>query len=332
MTEPATDTTALAADRPVRLGLISNVHSGRNRRQLPRVERIVADHPRILHYPTHDDEELTRALQSLRKSCIDVLAINGGDGTMAHVLGRVLNERIFDTLPAVALLPGGTTNMNAGDVGVRGNLQSALQRLRRWLDDPAQSASTVQRPLLRLATGAGGPPAYGMFFGAGAIIQGVDYCNRHTKDLENEIGPGLAIARTIWGIVRNDPHFSKPVPMGVGYDDGQAQQLDALVLVVSGLERHFGRLNPFWGRESGALHMTLVEASPQRFVRNLPALLRGRPNRYMSPRTGYHSHNIEALRLDMDGTVTLDGELYPVARDTGPCVVDKGAEISFLQI
>ncbi len=323
----------LALERPVRLGLISNGRSGRNRKQLPQVRQIVADHPRIHHYSTRDDAELTRALHALRDADIDVLAINGGDGTMAHVLGRLLNERLFDVLPPIALLPGGTTNMNAGDVGLRGNLQTALKRLRRWLDDPAPVMRTVRRPLLRLVSGNDRPPAYGLFFGAGAIIQGVEYCDRHTKGLESEIGPGLAMARTIWGIVRDDPAFARPVPMTLRYgDEPAARDLDVLLLITSGLERHFARLQPFWGTETAALHTTLIESAPRRFLRNLPALLRGRPNRSVTPESGYHSHNVTSLAFEMDGTVTLDGELYPVSRADGPCVLDQGAEIEFLAL
>lgn len=316
--------------RPVRLGLISNARSGRNRRQLPRVAQIVADHPRILHYPTHDDAELTRALHALRDADVDVLALNGGDGTMAHVLGRILNERLFERLPPVALLPGGTTNMNAGDVGLHGNLRTALLRLRRWLDEPEPALRTERRPLLRLVAGHGHTPVYGMFFGAGAIIQGVEYCDRHTKGLENEIGPGLAIARTLWGIVRDDPRFAQPVTMTLRFDDTTARECKALLLIASGLERHFAGLQPFWGVEPLPVHATLIEASPRRFLRALPGLLRGRPAAWATPGAGYHSHNVQAIEFAMDGTVTLDGELFKVRPETGPGLLDKGADVEFL--
>ena len=56
-----------------------------------------------------------------------VLAINGGDGTVAAILGALLESKPFVTPPLIALLPGGTANMSAGDVGLRGSLNKAVR-------------------------------------------------------------------------------------------------------------------------------------------------------------------------------------------------------------
>jgi len=326
-------TTLFAPQRPVRLGLISNGRSGRNRRRMPWVEKIVADQPRIHHYPTRDDAELTDALLALQEARIDVLAINGGDGTMARVLGRVMNEQLFAPLPPVVLLPGGTTNMNAGDVGLGGNLASAMKRLKHWLDQPRPVARMVRRPLLRLDTGDGRPPVYGLFFGVGAITRGAEYQYRHIGGMRNELGSGLALARTLWGIVRDDRRFAQPVAMGLRYaGESVAREREVLLLIGSGLERHFAGLQPFWGTGTGALRTTLLEASPRRLLRNLPAVLRGRPNRWITPESGYESRNVDSLWFEMDGTVSLDGELFPVSRAAGPCVLDNGGDVRFLQL
>ena len=49
--------------RPV--GLISNPNSGRNRKHLRTIERIVANHPRVHHYPTAGPADIPAALASL---------------------------------------------------------------------------------------------------------------------------------------------------------------------------------------------------------------------------------------------------------------------------
>ena len=68
--------------RPV-IGLISNPHSGRNRRQLEDIGRIVADYPGVHHRMTGDIGEVADVLEEFAAAKVDVLAINGGDGTVA---------------------------------------------------------------------------------------------------------------------------------------------------------------------------------------------------------------------------------------------------------
>ena len=135
-TEPTTRTPDTAAadlscnDGPS-IGLLSNPNSGRNRKQLQAIERIVANHPRVHHYPTPGPDDLPVAMAALANQSVEVLAINGGDGTVARVLTHLLEHSPFERLPLIALLPGGTTNMSASDVGLRGNLPGAMARLCR---------------------------------------------------------------------------------------------------------------------------------------------------------------------------------------------------------
>jgi len=108
--------------KPPTIGLITNPHSRRNRAHLASVEAIVANHPHIHHQVTQDGGDIPRALQDFAQQGVDVLAINGGDGTTSRVFTELFSDNPFTGYPSVILLPGGTTNMNVGDVGLRGNL------------------------------------------------------------------------------------------------------------------------------------------------------------------------------------------------------------------
>jgi diacylglycerol kinase (ATP) len=333
-------TPATAAGEPCRrgggpVGLISNPNSGRNRKQLHAIEHIVAKHPRVHHYRTASPADIPAALSSLADHAVTVLAINGGDGTVAQVLTRLLRDSPFERLPPIALLPGGTTNMNAGDVGLRGDLVRAVKRLCRWADDPHGEALLLRRSILRLQPGAGRAALFGMFFGTGAIIEGIEYCRArlHTKGLANEIGPGLAMARTMWGIVRQDGRFARPVAVSVAFDAAPpAPAEDFLVLLVSSLERLFLGMRPYWGTESGPLHVSMIRAGADRLLRRLPALLRGKPSRQTGVAEGYESHNVEHITLTLDGPYTLDGEIYEASRATGPLTISDGGTVTFIRL
>lgn len=317
------------------IGMISNPHSGRNRKLLPKIEAIVAEHPTVHHVSTQNPAELPDVLASFAAQKVDIIAINGGDGTVAEVFTHLLENSPFEHLPVVALLPGGTTNMNTGDIGLRGKLIPALKRLCSWSAEGRQNYRLKKRPVLKVKYSKDANAVYGMFFGAGAIIQGIEYShsNVHSSRFDNEIGPGIAIARTLWGIIRNDPRFTRTVSAGIAINDAPREtQQDILVVLVSSLERLFMGMRPYWGNESGSLHASIIRAQPEKFMRALPSVLRGRPNRHVTQEAGYRSHNINQLSLQMTGTFTLDGEMYHANESNGPVIVSNGGEITFIRL
>lgn len=317
------------------VGLLSNPLSGRNRTQLQSIRGIVANQPGIHHRVTQSSGDVPAALSELADKSVGILAINGGDGTVARVLGCLLEDAPFDPLPIVVLLPGGTTNMDVGDVGLRGSLQDSAARLCRWAGSRDGRHQLLQRPLLRVVPGDGQPAVYGMFFGAGAIIQGIEYCRAslHTKGVANALGQGLTLVRSLWGIVQGDPRFAQPVTVSVTLDNGTPGPPEAqLLLLVSSLERLSLGIRPYWGREDGPLHVSLVRQGAGHFLRNLPALLRGKPGRHTTVAAGYRSHNADRVDLEMDATWTLDGELHRAQRRSGPVAISASAPLTFLRI
>jgi diacylglycerol kinase (ATP) len=332
-TEPDSGELSGKGGRPV--GLISNPNSGRNRKQLLAIERIVANHPGIHHCPTPNAADVPAALTALARRGVGVIAINGGDGTVARVLTHLLEDAPFERLPLIALLPGGTTNMTAGDVGRRGGLVKAVRRLGRWADDGRTEAQLLRRAILRVDPGDGLPAAYGMFFGTGAIIDGIEYCRAriHTRGVVDEIGPGLAMARTMWGIARGDRRFARPVSVSVACDGAPPEPPQSiLILLASTLERLFLGMRPYWGREDAPLHVSLIRAGAPGLLRSLPALLRGRPVRRPGAAADFQSRNVTRLDLLLDGPWTLDGEIYQARRAAGPLRITAAGPLTFIRL
>jgi diacylglycerol kinase (ATP) len=313
------------------IGLISNPNSGHNRDQFARVEAMVAAQPAIHHVVTHCPADIAPALETLSRQQVKVLAINGGDGTAAAILGRMLEQVEFVEPPIIALLPGGTANMNAGDVGIRGRLVPAMQRFCRWCEDRQDVRDRiVERPLLRVRID--GVSHYGMFLGAGAVMQGTEYTHSeiHARGLRDELSLALGTARTIWGVLRNDPRFAQSVSIGLHVDDDSEPAVhDALILAVSTLHRLFFGMRPFWGTGPGRLRMTLIEQHCTRFLRTFISIARGRPSRNAVPQSGYISRNADRIELSMNGGVNLDGEIIHAR---GPVSIDTTETLRFLRL
>ena len=269
----------------------------------------------------------------------DLLAVNGGDGTVAAVLTTLLLEGPFPRLPLLVLLRGGTTNMTAGDVGAR---EALLPSLRRLLDPSGELEGTVvERPVLRVDVSPERPAHFGMFFGTGAIVRGIEFCHRrvHSRGLRDSLAPALCTLRVLWAMARGDERYVAPRPMTVagrvageqagGGEEGQEQ--DYLLVLASSLERLFAGLRPYWGDAEGAFYHSRLRARAGHAARTLLPLFWGRAGRFATSEHGYHSGKLDSLSLEMDGPVTVDGEVYQASRRAGPVRVSVGGRVGFLR-
>ena len=317
------------------IGLITNPHSRRNRVHLGAVQAIVANHPNIHHQVTQHRDDIPRVIQGFAEQGVDVLAINGGDGTTSQVFTELFNNNPFTRLPCIILLPGGTTNMNVGDVGLRGSLQNTLRRMVDWASSGKGHVQRLNRPILRVEGSLDGITSYGMAFGAGTVIRGIEYCHSsvHSKGIKNELGPGLVTLRTIWGMARKEPYFSDPTPMRIELDGAADPQVREVVLItINTLERLFLGIKPHWGREDAPVYCTWVQKPVHKVFRAFWAVLRGKPNRHVTPENGYFSHNAHKIQLWLDGAFALDGEIYHATTEQGPVTVSSGDELEFIRI
>jgi len=131
----------------LRAAVLTNIHSSFNRRRLDRVRSRLSG-GRIRHIECEDLAQMREVLPALDETHCDLLAINGGDGTVHLTLSAMRDLGI--AAPVLALLPGGTTNMTAHDVnGRRMSFESALNSFL----DAAASGRPPHSP-----AGAGPPP------------------------------------------------------------------------------------------------------------------------------------------------------------------------------
>lgn len=129
------------------IGVLTNPRSRRNKRNPRLAKRLsyVVGEAGHLAAPQGLDQ-LAHAVKQFRERQVDIVAINGGDGT-AHVALGALYQEYGDDLPMIALLRGGTMNTVAHGLGIQGDPETLLGRLvsRYHAGAPLR---TVQRNLL----------------------------------------------------------------------------------------------------------------------------------------------------------------------------------------
>lgn len=321
-------------DKLLHVGLLSNPLSGGNRKGLDAIHRALDGQEHVIHHTVQTPEEVAAAVVDCAGRHVDVIAVNGGDGTIQAVLTALLHRQVFEHMPLLALLRSGTDSVIPADVGLRGTREKGLRKLLNWTRARDGSNVIVKRSIMRVQPAPDQEPRYGMIFGAAIVYQATQFCHRriHSLGLRGGLAPGLTMARFLLAVLSKNRKYVRPVPITIELDHNQPQQHDYLVVVISTLERLFLGIDPFWGAGTGPLRFSAVAARPKHLLRAMPALMRGRTHRHATPQNGYYSKNAEKIELTMDTQFTLDGQIYKPDPQLGPVVVENGGQASFLRL
>ena len=321
-----------SAQKPSRLGVLSNPLSGGNKKGMGPVYEALADQPHTHHLEIRNLSDASSALAELAQREVEVVAVNGGDGTIQAVLTALFHFKPFANLPLLAILRAGTDSAIARDVGIRGSRDQGLRKLLKWSLTGEAKCVLLSRSIMRVETSFTDQPYYGMIFGAAGIYQGIQFChqNIYSMGLRGELAPTLTMARFLFGVIRGRSEYLTPVPLEISLDKIPLPSQDYLMVLVCTLERLYLGLHPYWGPELGHLHFTAIRSRPKHLLRALPSLARGRRGRYVRSQNGYFSHNVDEVRLKLNSGFTLDGELYAPESQAGDVVVNYGGQASFL--
>ncbi len=277
-------------------------------------------HPDVLHVETEHAGVMPEALAELARQEVDLLVVNGGDGTLQYVLTEILGSGVFgDRVPLVAPLRAGRTNMSAMDLAADKDPLRGLQNLIECAEDGRIAERVEPRRVLRVSYGYGIQRAaqYGMFFGAGIIKRAIELNHRlfdkegQRNSLEGVPGATLVTAGLIGRMITGDhTGILEPDKVQILLDGEAVDQGEFHLVIASTLSRLFSRMRPFWGQGPGGVRFTALAAPCQSFGKAAPGILRGNPPSWVSPETGYTSRNVEHAELRMSCGFTVDGELW----------------------
>ncbi len=316
----------------IRAGLVSNARSQQNKKGLSALSA-AAKRAGMVHRKLSGMDELGAILADFARQDIGLVVVNGGDGTVQAVLTELLERRPFEPLPPVALLPRGMTNMTAADVGLRGRPERAIRRLARLLEDGDLAPHLIRRRVLRLENVPGYPVQCGMFFGAGGIVQAIDYCHSriHTLRIEANWAAGLTLLGLLAGwVLGGDRNRVITGHRITGSFDGGPEATDQRLLVLATtLERLVLHSRPFWNQGEGAIPYTAISYPPKRLLRSALRVLYGGQRRDL-PAADYASRGADRVGLQMDCPFTLDGQMFAPPADA-PLVITAPETVDFVR-
>jgi diacylglycerol kinase family enzyme len=152
----------MVADVPG-IGVITNPRSKANKRDPSKMTRLAfLLGSRGEAQATRSLDDLHRVAEAFKAAQIDILGINGGDGTIHVTLTAFLKVYGDAPFPKVAILRGGTLNTIAKSLGIRGDTQEILYEI---IDryHAGETFRTIERPVLRIGD------QFGFIFGNGLV-------------------------------------------------------------------------------------------------------------------------------------------------------------------
>jgi hypothetical protein len=302
-----------------KIGVISNAHSQRNRTALREFSALLHDHPEVKHLAFHDISDLSECLREMADSGITHLVISGGDGTVQASISALINDNPFPEMPKLSLLSAGMTNVIARDIGESELPAPHLKRMIARVE-AGDAGETVERAVMTLDLGDGGPPIHGFLLGAIAFYQGTILGRRKVhgmgfqQSLAGKIGILLSVLRVLWyGPGTRSGFNGERVEMAL---DGKPEApQDLFLLVATTLTRILPGIRPFWGQGPGRMKITTISHPPRRFALAALPALRGKPRAWMEA-YGYRSRRAEQLECDLITPIVFDGEFLET--DGGP--------------
>jgi diacylglycerol kinase (ATP) len=317
-----------------KIGCLLNPLSGQARKRKNAIQQALDDLPEIIICKATDTPTFKTAVDTLLQADIDLLVVIAGDGTTLAILGHLFAKSPPTEWPVLMIIPGGTTNMTALDLGVHGKPEQVLQRLRDYLQKPSAD-QLIQRPALCIEQ-TGADTIYGFFFAVGLIARGVKFSRSSVKQLgiTGGVFTFFIMLRSLIGMLvgmalgRHQSEWA-PVKMSMTEDNGRIHEGTYLIALVSALDCLLLDIRPYWGQEQAPLHVTLVDQQRKRLWRSLWPLLSGRGH-VLKEKDGYYSHNTAALTLHIDDEYIVDGELYRSVSQDEPLRLSASQPITFL--
>ena len=296
----------------MRIGVLNNLRAGRRRPAAARLGEVLRGRTDVVSVETEGAHELAPALAELERREIDVLVLNGGDGTVQCALSALLRDPTRERLPAIAPLRGGRTNSTSSDLGADRDPARGLARLLAATDAGQLDRLAVARPVLRVRSALRGVDQYGMFFGAGLIYRAIGLVHRKfPPGRQGVFGAGLVTGALVGKVVfRPSSGILTPDKCQVRIDGRDLVDAELYLLIASSLERLFLRINPFWGCGPGGMRLTALASRAQWMALAAPGILAGHPPRWLSRERGYASERAERAELRISCGFTIDGELF----------------------
>lgn len=315
-----------------RAGLIVNPRSGKGSGKGQELAARVTGDPGISLHVLEHFERLEDVLAGMAREGVSDLFISSGDGTIQEILTLLAERGVFPDLPRICLLPHGTTNLSANDLGFA---HRSIGAQVAFLRNP-QAKRLATRHTIRCLNPGDGKLRHGMFVATGAMALATHYCQQafNAKGVRGQwaVVQTLLTAMRKYVFSRPDPHdearFDRPHAISVDANGRRMADGMQLLQMSTTLDTLLLRCHPFWGGKTAPIRTTVIPYPVPSVLRwMLPIMYGG--ERHAAPE-GAVSFCSDDLAVTSDVMFTIDGEFFPPPVDE-PLRLQTGPLFTFVR-
>jgi diacylglycerol kinase (ATP) len=314
-----------------KVGVLINPKSGRGNGKGLALADALKNHPQVCVRILNDFSRLHPFMMEFANEGVTDLYISSGDGTIQAIQTCLAEKSYFKTIPRICLLPHGTTNLTAADLGFK------FKKIAKQADFIAENkpVDLRVRHSLRILNAKQGGIRHGMTLGVGAAAEATKHAQTTFNDKGVKgnfatfatMGGGLAKALFTKPNPADTSRFDRPYHMKVATADDVKCDGAQLMMMATTLEKMFFNTRPFWGGKTGPIRVSIFPFPVPNILRWLLPIMYGRENRKMPK--GAVSFSTQQFSIETPHQFVMDGEFFD-GPNSGPLHIEAGPEFTFI--
>jgi diacylglycerol kinase (ATP) len=287
------------------IGVITNPRARENAADPARIGRLrrIVDNQGVFR-AARTVEEISDIAREFRRLAIDILVIDGGDGTLHHTLSAFIPIYGGENLPPVALLPGGTMNTIATCLGIKGVSEGILRQIVSTITGMAPF-EFVRANTLKVNN------RYGFIFGLGFPVRLLNaYYRGKGRGRWKTIRVLLTILFSTLEKEGAESTFFRPFEAGI-WLDGEQLPIGRYTTVLGSTVRGVGlgfKPTRRAGEEEGLFQILCLDMGPRRMGLNALKVLLGMELR--DQRLFDRMATRSVITLENPADMQIDGEIF----------------------
>ena len=316
-------------------GLIVNPRSGKGSKKGLALAAKLAGEKNAVVRVLDEFGQLSGHIDDMAAGGVDTVFVSSGDGTVQAILTEIAERQPFTRLPALCLLPHGTTNMTAADLGLKIKNIDEQAAFIAATGRGEHKAKTRRRATVRIANPRDGKPRHGMFVGTGAVWQATLFTQTdvHKTGLKGDFATFATLVTVLAKAAFLPPRpddktrFDRPFPMKITAEGREIVNGAPLTFLVTTLKKLILGTRPFWGGASHPMRATVLPyPQPSVWRWTLPMMF-GAEDRKAPP--GSISFSAPDIEITTACPFVIDGEFFDPPQN-GPLRIETGPQFTYV--